>query len=348
MAATSARWWEALEREPITDVARALGLTVTPPRNASGGTLSPCPSCNATKRHTQRRDRRFAVGIRRDGRGAHCFQCGAGFTASTLVCFVLEGKGWKQLHDAARDRVRAWVLQYTGGSAARPRPVVLHDVSPPEAPTYPPLEEVQAFWRSCSAVTARASVSHWLRSFRGIDPELVVLGDLARAIPEAGAPAWAGHWDRVGNKLVVPLYDSKGEIRSVLGRAVRPNVDRKSIAPTGFARAGLVMADGNARAMLVAGELPPSAERRIIIVEGEPDFLTAATATATDGDALPAVIGVVQGSWSAELAARIPSGVRLVISVHVDDAGEKYARAIWNSVAKRASSGAIAVERWRP
>jgi hypothetical protein len=61
----------------------------------------------------------------------------------------------------------------------------------------------------------------------------------------------------------------------------------------------------------------------VIITEGAIDFLTVATHYGCTEYA-PAVLGVFSGSWSDELAARIPTECRVVVRVHRDEAGEKY------------------------
>ena len=74
---------------------------------------------------------------------------------------------------------------------------------------------------------------------------------------------------------------------------------------------------------------------RILVVEGEPDFLTWATqAAATDFD-VPLVIGVISGSWSERLAARLPTGARVIIRTHHDAAGDRYAEAIRETLSHR-------------
>jgi hypothetical protein len=72
----------------------------------------------------------------------------------------------------------------------------------------------------------------------------------------------------------------------------------------------------------------------VIITEGAPDFLTVATHYGCTEYA-PAVLGVVSGSWSDELAARIPTECRVVVRVHRDEAGAKYLAAIRRSLSGR-------------
>ena len=79
------------------------------------------------------------------------------------------------------------------------------------------------------------------------------------------------------------------------------------------------------------------------IAEGATDYLTCATAWGDAAEDAPAVIGILSGSWTPSIAARIPSGTRVVIAVDHDQAGEKYAARIAASLAGRCT-----LERWMP
>jgi DNA primase len=173
-----------------------------------------------------------------------------------------------------------------------------------------------------------------------------VADHIARALPLDVRPAWTMHrpdpaapaatWAETGHRLVFPLYDAGGTHRSVLARAIVPT-PRKSSAKG--RRSGLVLANGRARKMLRGHPLQPASdgERRIIIAEGEIDWLTW---VAQGGET---VIGIWSGSWTPELAARLPDGAVLVVRVHGDDAGRKYAQEILDSVRDRVTRGAMAV-----
>jgi len=100
----------------------------------------------------------------------------------------------------------------------------------------------------------------------------------------------------------------------------------KRIAAAGYKVSGLVMANQAARAML-RGEAQPS---RVVVAEGEPDHLTAAIRWPTC-----AVIGIVSGAWNDELAARIPDGCEVVLRMDSDEAGERYAAEVAESLAGR-------------
>jgi hypothetical protein len=97
---------------------------------------------------------------------------------------------------------------------------------------------------------------------------------------------------------------------------------------------GAVMADPLGRLLLAGDPVEWWTNRTVIVNEGEPDWLTVSTFY-SDGEDAPAVLGVVSGSWTPEIGARIPSGCRVVIRTHLDKAGDRYADEIRASLAGR-------------
>jgi hypothetical protein len=91
---------------------------------------------------------------------------------------------------------------------------------------YPPEDEVRSLWAECVPVSDVAQVREYLEG-RGIAPEAVEALDLARAIPDGAAHArWASYrgnapeartWLALGFRLVLPVYDARGAVRSVRG-----------------------------------------------------------------------------------------------------------------------------------
>ena len=80
--------------------------------------------------------------------------------------------------------------------------------------------------------------------------------------------------------------------------------------------------------------------RAVVITEGEPDYLTWASAVkhadphlVAPSDA--AVLGIFNGSWTDEIAARIPSGCTVHIRTDDDTAGNKYAADVHKTLAGR-------------
>ena len=225
-------------------------------------------------------------------------------------------------------------------AAARP-PTPLPAVTLEER-AYPPEDEVGALWASCRPVGDDRAVTDLLTS-RGLDWGAIELWDVARALPTGAAPPrWARYgnrsWAQTGHRLVVPMFDASGRLRSVRAWRVAGEGGPKRLPPTGYRASELVMACPLGRRILQTGQGPPEsadATLRLAIVEGEPDFLTWTTRLAGSTDEATALWGVVSRSWSAELARRVPDGTHVAVLTHDDDAGERYASDIIASLAGR-------------
>jgi hypothetical protein len=334
----------------VLAVATALGLKTAPARGASGGSIYGCPACGVERRHAGRRDRRGALGVRRDGTGFRCMDCDLSGDSIDLVALVLRGKRFRELGPTARDEVRQWCGKFAGVEL---QPV--NEPAPPPAP-YPAEAEVRCVWESCVPTDTDRAVSEYLTG-RKVWPTLVTCFDLARALPEDSAmPAWASRWDmdlgraaswiESGHRLIVPLFDERGLMRSVLARNIDGTAQSKSLAPSGFGRAGLLMADAFGRWLLATGQRPEwwhaGRELRLVVAEGETDYLAWATQWSDAAEFAPATLAVVSGSWCANVAARVPDGTTVVIATDNDKAGDRYASAIVDTFAGRA----VTLERW--
>lgn len=279
----------------------------------------------------------------------HCFACDAGGDALSLVAAVhgldVRGRGFR---DVLREGARiagAWdvIADLDGREAAeaerraRPVPPPRRELEPEPARTFPPGAEVWDVWRNARPVTSDAEASELLRS-RALEPATVEARDLARVLPpDADVPGWARFrgrsWPSLGYRVIVPVYDASGAIRSVRAWLVSPShpvtETPKRITPAGHAVGGLVLADPLARAMLLTGaapdEWPAGAPLDVIVTEGEPDFLTFATRPRAVG----AVLGIAgSGSWAPEVADRIPDGSRVAIWTDHDARGEAFAEEV--------------------
>jgi len=93
----------------------------------------------------------------------------------------------------------------------------------------------------------------------------------------------------------------------------------KALPPTGSRRKALVLANHAAVDALGSRDRP----HPVIVVEGEPDFLTIAAALHD----WP-VLGVAQGSWTGAFAARFPLADSWHIATDDDQDGDKYAATI--------------------
>ena len=211
---------------------------------------------------------------------------------------------------------------------------------------------VGKFYARCVSVDTDAVVRSWC-SRRGLDAKTIALHDLARVIPEGlKLPAWIGKpWvASKGYRLVLPVFDGQGAIRSVRLRTTHRNREPKSLAPRGHTAGRAVMADGLGRWLLRGEEKARKIVERvgIYIVEGEPDFLTAASLSPRrswrprwSGDGHPAVFGLFQSAWCDEIARRIPGDSIVTIWPHDNPrdsdglgVGERYAHEVRDSLLK--------------
>jgi hypothetical protein len=207
---------------------------------------------------------------------------------------------------------------------------------------YPPPAEVSAIWEATRGLSGEARA--WLDS-RGVEwpdcvGELVGGHAVARSYPSwAELPRWASYqgqtWRETGHRLLVPMFDSAGVMRSVRAIRVVEGDSPKRLPPAGYRASGLVMACDLALAML-RGTFAPS---RVLVLEGEPDFILWATRRARSPYAR---LGIVSGSWSADFAARIPRDAAVYLHTDRDEAGERYAKAIADSLRGQA------IYRWQP
>ena len=200
---------------------------------------------------------------------------------------------------------------------------------PAPLPEFPPQAEVEALWASGAPTSADPDVWEYLRS-RGFEPERLDEEQLAVALPlDSKTPPWASYarqsWVETGHRLLVPMWDEHGCMVTIRGWRITEGDSPKRLPPKGHRATGCVMANELALEMLRGQVSPVGLE----IVEGEPDFLTACLAYDR------AVIGINSGSWSVDFAKRVPSGTEVIIGTHHDEAGERYAEQVSETLIKR-------------
>jgi hypothetical protein len=240
-----------------------------------------------------------------------------------------------------------------------PKPFV-RPVNPPQAaPSFPATSEVESVWRGARRVDDDDEVRRWLQDARKIDPVRVADVDLARALSgDAVVPLWAGYggedgkpwrsWPSAGLRVVVPLFDVAGVMRSLLFR--RPFETTESWPPKSVSarggRSGLAMACGLGLQLLRERKRPSwwlaDRELRVVVAEGEPDFLTIATEWSEADEHAPAVVGGFAGSWSVLNA--IPSSTVLVVRTDANVTGAKYATEIMRTVHERWTKRELAID----
>lgn len=202
-------------------------------------------------------------------------------------------------------------------------------------PARPPKAEVDALWSASAPVGSDPEVAAWFcYRYQAVSVcERIELWDLARAMPAGlGLPRCArsgnGPWSQTGHRILFRLWDHTGQAVSLRARCVDPNVTPKSLVPSRFSVKGLVLADPLG-VQLLSGVVPDWWEpREIVVSEGEVDWATWGTRQREAEAQGPACFGVDAGSWSPDIADRIPDGASVVLRTHHDKPGERYAEQI--------------------
>jgi len=306
-----------------------LGLLKGSTRQPSGVTIC-CPA-------QPERNPSCSVTVGRDGTlRFRCFGCQATGDVLTLVATVhdldirtdfrevllaaAELAGLTQVVDEINDR-----KPYT------PRPLPDLPEPGPER-DYPPAAEVAALWAMAGSVLDDpASGGHLVG--RKLDARLAASLGLLRALPDgATLPAWARYrgkpWTQSGHRMIARVFDAAGACRSVRSWRVEGDAPAKRLPPAGHRADGLVLANKRAQEMLAGDRVAP---RVVVVVEGEPDFVTCAIAWPS-----LAVLGIMSGSWSEDFARRVPLGSEVIVRTHNDQAGDKYAADVIKTVKTRA------------
>ena len=325
-------------------------------KRQSSGLLIRCPA------HSER-TASCSVTLGGDGTiRVRCFGCDLAGDALTLIAAARDLSARRDFTEVAA--VGAELAGHFGlASELRAgRPITDRPAPPKPKPSiarpWPPLADVLDLWSRALPVERDPDAWEALRA-RGLDPVAVAACGVARALPvDATVPRWARYrggadvaqsWPDLGYRLILPMLDHWGKVRSVRAWRIEETRDAelplaatyddvraaqaerdplpKRLPPAGYRATGLVLANRLAVQMLRGIACP----LRLVIAEGEPDFLTWCV------ESEDAVLGVISGSWSPGLAARIPTGTRVAVRTHQDDAGRKYGDEITESLKQRCS-----------
>ena len=305
------------------------------------------PSCN--------------VGVK-DGRLVwHCFGCGEGGDGLDLVGKVRGLRFFDALEAAAELAGEHSVAHEVREHQNKPRQVRPRIVAqPPKQRPLPRTEDwkhppdAAAFWNTCKPLTSCPEAVAYLQSREQshgerFDVKAIEQQDLARVLPSGALPTWAKFrgqpWSETGHLIILPAWNADGMLASVRTMNVRVNDAPKRLPPVGFDAKGLTLANDPAIALLCDSaereaiheyegnvsrvEAVFETQRRTVpwptvnLAEGEPDFLLDALLAPH----LPVpVLGLWSGSWTADIAARIPNAPTFVVSTDADERGYKYAR----------------------
>lgn len=318
-------------RRTLTDpiqLVRALQLTKGAKKTTKGATVR-CPV------HSEK-SASCSVHRGKDGTIAvYCFGCGFGGDALSLIAAVhgldVRANFKDVLLEAATLAGLHTVIDEINGRA-KYTPRELPPLLDPEPDVeYPDKGEIDKFWSDLIAIKDDPVTQKHLAS-RGLDYRDIDVIDLARVIePGWPCPRWAAtrfnSWVDSGHRLIVPMYDSSGVMRTVRSWRVEGDSPAKRLPPNGCKAQEVVMANRMAKAILGGNQVPC----RVLLVEGEPDYLSAATRW----PGYP-VIGIINGSWTDGFAERIAYGSEMVIMTHHDEAGDRYAAQITESLKDKA------------
>ncbi len=301
----------------LTGMALALGFEVT---TGTGGAASTrCPACGAPTRHPNRKDRRGAVGIRKDGRGWRCFECDASGTALDFAAHALLGRpANRQTLGSLLDQCAGLGLCSHRAGTAPSVPVVRRIPAPAArmAPEHvrPPPSELAALLAASlplDAATPRGWPAGWcddVREYlrgRGIDSALCLKAGLdACILPPPGKTEACAWWPYSAHtyRLAMPAVDVSGQVVSLHARAIR-STEGKTRWPRGVSSGGLFFADDAGRQFLRQRMVPGGCGGldAVIFTEGMTDALTVATVAyraALDGKTW-GVLGLTSGSERA-------------------------------------------------
>jgi hypothetical protein len=209
----------------------------------------------------------------------------------------------------------------------------------------PSLDDVDAVWDLGRPVIDDSEVAAFL-GLRGIPADRVELFDLARALPAKAAlpPHFAIRgvpWSRTSHRLVFPCWSSAGQLQGLHARAVVGS-SPKTLWPQGQGVKGLTLANEVALQLLRRRQLDWWS-RRLVVVEGVTDFLSMATQHSDADVDAPAVLGLMSGTWSQDIASAIPNGTLVLIATDRDERGDEYAKTVADTITRRCD-----VRRWRP
>lgn len=249
-----------------------------------------------------------------------------------LAAYTLFKCRYRDLIDDDKKEVRVWfkdmwpiLRQDSKKRIPKPKPVITN---------FPDKKEIAKFWDACVPVTKDKTIVAYLEH-RGIEVDSVVKFDLARAMTPECMTSWSRFgkgksWYEQGHRLALPLIDHHGTMKTLRARWVMPHdppLGRKTLNPYGYQVGKTVLANQHGISLL-RNRSSETGDKRVVFVEGDPDFLT----WSTKGNASWAVFGVFSGTWSTEFAKRIPMDAQLSFRLQDDEQGKKYKLKILESL----------------
>lgn len=283
----------------------------------------PCPGCNTDRMS----DSRPPVNTFRNGSAWVCNACHIKGDMVDLVSYYVDGNPFRE--STNKKQVRQHFEELDGNIDVSTHEFELDDLK------FPPIDEVKAILNAASSLQSSPGCTRYLES-RGIDagkicptryaPQVVVASgyfDYGKLTwverDDKRKPWWPTMWVQ-HFPMILPMYDHKGDLRSIHGRSISQNGQRKTTAPLGWNSKGLLFL--NHHSIQFASGVP---QQSVWIAEGEIDFLTLSQYD------IP-VIGVKSGSMSAITKLPWAVGTKVYIATDDDQKGEQYAEKLGKAV----------------
>lgn len=331
-------WIADAKLAPILQVAAEIGMV------QRGKGYAPCPMCGAGQRGSS--DKRGPVRIR--GKYWRCFrsECEGNGSVVDMVGAALLNALPEFSVRSHSEPVRRWFASRGYCSAGREGAEVVPEVEvvklvmpplpPPKKVSAPAQEEVEAFYNNLPPLSSSPECCAYLAD-RRIDPIFAEDRLLAKVVVSSRLPEWLNHipFSVQLPAIVVPMYNAEGKVGSLTFRSVTPGAENKSISSKG-GRMGVVFSDGLGLQILQNKWNWLNSEPAVLVLEGEIDFLTWGTRYGDSvGLELPILFGVVSGSWSKDIAQKIPDDSLVMVRTHHDKGGEQMFQHIKKTIGPR-------------
>ena len=310
------KWYEEAQMQSIQAVAQQLGM------ESKNDRYGPCPVCGSSKggEHDTRPPLRFSKTKKKNDRW-YCQNCDTMGNVFDLVSY--------QLHDCAAGELPQFSILREFFTSDTIHQIKKKPIKKKEF-RYPPTNEVKAILDASEplCITENKRVIAWTKR-RGLDIKRLkngprVLnkdfdyGSLTQVPVKSGSTSWFPHAWATTYPVILPLVDYRGNLKSILGRAISPRVKRKSSNPIYYTTSNLFFVNKPAWEFL-RGETRPAT---IWIVEGEMDFMSI-----SQHDDIP-VIGIRSGAIEHILKMPWHITQTVVIGTDNDNAGNKYAKQV--------------------
>ena len=313
------RWYDEAQAQDIQAVAKQLGMET---KQGSNDRYGPCPACgeNEAGANDSRPPIRFSKTKNKNDRW-YCQHCERMGNVFDLVSFQLHGC-------AAIDLPRFGVLRefFTSDTIyeIKKQPVRKKEF------TYPPTAEVKAILDASEPLCniTDKKIIDWTER-RGLNIRRLKSGprllskdfdysSLTKVPVKSGSTPWYPKSWATKYPVILPLVDYRGNLKSILGRAISSKVKRKSSNPIYYTTSNLFFVNKLAWEFL-RGETRPAT---IWVVEGEMDFMSI-----SQHDDIP-VIGIRSGAIEHILKMPWHITQTVVIGTDNDEAGNKYAKQV--------------------